>query len=319
MSKPRVFISSTFYDLRLIRVELDKFLRVLGYEPVRNETGDIPYGIAETLESYCYKEIGNVDILISIIGSRFGSPSDGDKARSISNMELKTALNENKHVYIFIEKNVFIEYETYLLNKDKSIEYKYVDNPNIYRFIEEIKALPNNNNIKDFETADDITSYLREQFAGLMKQFFIDEQKYRETSIIKDINSTADTLKKLITFIQDTNQGNQEGLKEIIKTSHPIIKSIKNIFGIKYKFYIEKYEDLENLLRARGFYKDSTNSNLFTKRDEETSTIYTFTINVKLFDTEGNLIYYKPEDWKDNEISLKSEPLYTSLYDDLPF
>ena len=172
---------------------------------------------------------------------------------------------------------------------------------------------------KDFETADDITSYLREQFAGLMKQFFIDEQKYRETSIIKDINSTADTLKKLITFIQDTNQGNQEGLKEIIKTSHPIIKSIKNIFGIKYKFYIEKYEDLENLLRARGFYKDSTNSNLFTKRDEETSTIYTFTINVKLFDTEGNLIYYKPEDWKDNEISLKSEPLYTSLYDDLPF
>lgn len=39
MAKPRVFISSTFYDLRQIRVELDKFIEGLGYEPVRNEEG----------------------------------------------------------------------------------------------------------------------------------------------------------------------------------------------------------------------------------------------------------------------------------------
>lgn len=50
----------------------------------------------EALENYCYKEIENVDILISIIGSRFGSSSDGDKARFISNVELKTALKNNK-------------------------------------------------------------------------------------------------------------------------------------------------------------------------------------------------------------------------------
>ena len=43
MAKPRVFISSTFYDLRQIRVELDKFIEGLGYEPVRNEEGDIPF------------------------------------------------------------------------------------------------------------------------------------------------------------------------------------------------------------------------------------------------------------------------------------
>ena len=122
-----------------------------------------------------------------------------------------------------------------MLNKDKDIDYKYVDNTNIYRFIEEIKSLPNNN-IKEFETADDIIFYLREQFAGLMKQFFINEQKYRETSIIKDINTTADTFKKIVSYIQDTNQDKQEGLKEIIKTSHPIVKTLKDIFKIKYKF-----------------------------------------------------------------------------------
>lgn len=54
MAKPRVFISSTFYDLRLVRLELDKFLESIGYEPIRNEEGDIAYGSNESLQNYCY-------------------------------------------------------------------------------------------------------------------------------------------------------------------------------------------------------------------------------------------------------------------------
>ncbi|MBR6721755.1 MAG: DUF4062 domain-containing protein, partial [Alistipes sp.] len=188
MARPRVFISSTFYDLRQIRVELDKFIESLGYEPVRNEEGDIPYGKEDALQSYCYKEIENVDILVSIIGSRYGSVATTEKSQeySISQMELKTALAENKQVFVFIDKNVATEYETYSLNKGNSdIKYKYVDNPNIYKFIEEIKSLPNNNNIKEFDTAEDITSYLKEQFAGLFKQFIIDSKRVKEAYVIK--------------------------------------------------------------------------------------------------------------------------------------
>lgn len=73
MAKLRIFISYTFYNLRQIRVELDKFIENLGYEPVRNEEGDILYGKEEALQNYCYKEISNIDILILIIGSRYGS------------------------------------------------------------------------------------------------------------------------------------------------------------------------------------------------------------------------------------------------------
>ena len=39
---------------------------------------------------------------------------------------------------MFCEKNVLSEYETYLLNKENSINYKFVDNVKIYQFIEEI-------------------------------------------------------------------------------------------------------------------------------------------------------------------------------------
>ena len=75
MAKPRIFISSTFYDLKYIRTEIDQFLENLGYQPIRNEEGDIPYGKDDALEEYCYKEIQNIDILISIIGGRFGTES----------------------------------------------------------------------------------------------------------------------------------------------------------------------------------------------------------------------------------------------------
>lgn len=75
MAKPRVFISSTFYDLKQIRSDIDSFIQNLGYESIRNEEGNIPYGKDKSLEDYCYKEIKSVDILISIIGGRYGSES----------------------------------------------------------------------------------------------------------------------------------------------------------------------------------------------------------------------------------------------------
>ena len=102
MAKPRIFISSTLYDLRQIRSDIDMFIENLGYEAIRNEEGNIPYGKDAPLEEYCYKEIKSIDILISIIGGRYGTESGRD-SYSISQVELKSALKENKQVYIFIE------------------------------------------------------------------------------------------------------------------------------------------------------------------------------------------------------------------------
>lgn len=37
MAKPRVFFSSTFYDLRQMRADIDQFLRGVGHDAIRNE------------------------------------------------------------------------------------------------------------------------------------------------------------------------------------------------------------------------------------------------------------------------------------------
>jgi len=55
MAKPRIFISSTFFDLKQVRSDIDRFIKDLGYEPVLNELGSIPYGKNDKLEEYCYK------------------------------------------------------------------------------------------------------------------------------------------------------------------------------------------------------------------------------------------------------------------------
>lgn len=318
MAKPRVFISSTFYDLRQIRVELDKFIESLGFEPVRNEEGDIPYGKEEALQVYCYKEISNIDILVSIIGSRYGNAGnikEKEQEYSVSQLELKTALKEDKQVFIFIDKNVFTEYETYLLNKEnEDVIYKYVDNPNVYKFIEEIKSLPNNNNIKGFETAEDITCYLKEQFAGLFKQFMIDSKRIKETLIIRDIENTANTLREMVDYLREESHGKDDEINQIIKINHPIVGKLKQILGVPYNIYIDGLEDLRKLLMSRGYSYERLSDVWERKYKDFTVQL---TISDELFDERGKLKYMKATDWREDLI--KTQRFETSKDDDLPF
>lgn len=176
--------------------------------------------------------------------------------------------------------------------------------------------LPKNNNIKDFETADNITQYLKEQFAGMMRQFFVDEEKFKETSIIKDITTTASTLKTLVDYIASTSLQKDNKMQFIISSTHPIISAIKRIIGIRYKFFIDNKNDLDSLFKAYGYneignpfldYYQYTNN----KMEKEKSVI----VSRQIFDDDGSLKHINNENWKNEWIRvMDNEPK-----DDLPF
>ena len=42
MAKPRIFVSSTYYDLKHIRASLSLFIDSLGYESILFEKGQLP-------------------------------------------------------------------------------------------------------------------------------------------------------------------------------------------------------------------------------------------------------------------------------------
>ena len=136
MAHPRVFLSSTFYDLRQVRSDIEGFIARLGYDAVLHERGAVTYGSKEALEQYCYREIKQVDILVSVIGRRYGTPANNSQY-SISQQELKTAYKKGIQVYIFVEHAVLAEYRTYLKSKgNNAFQCAHVDDLRVYEFLE---------------------------------------------------------------------------------------------------------------------------------------------------------------------------------------
>lgn len=312
MARPRVFISSTFYDLRHVRADLERFIREVGYEPVLYEKGQIPYGATEKLEDYCYREIELCDMLVALVGGRYGAGSH-EYPYSISQMEVKTALSLGKQVYIFVDSSVKSEYATYLRNKGRKLEYSFVDNEKVYQFLEEIQSLPTNNQIAEFTGSQDIITHLREQWAGLFQRFLREEGRLREVSIIENLQSTAKTLNQLVTFLTEERQGQDATIAQILLTNHPFFQQLKQVTGAPYNVIVADRQELVAWLKIRGYtpvdevgWDDEEYEEYLggTKRPQKLIKIYRH-----IFDDAGKLKVYTPAQWK-------SEWVRASDYDD---
>ena len=75
MAGLKVFISSTCYDLSLLRSELRSFILSLGYDPVMSDYADVVYDPRIHTHTSCIDEVANCDMLVVIIGSRLGGKS----------------------------------------------------------------------------------------------------------------------------------------------------------------------------------------------------------------------------------------------------
>ena len=73
MTAPRIFISSTCYDLTHIRENLENFIKSLGYIPIRGEKGNIFYAPDKEVMDACVDEVPQCQMLVLIIGGRFGT------------------------------------------------------------------------------------------------------------------------------------------------------------------------------------------------------------------------------------------------------
>lgn len=260
MANPRVFISSTYYDLKHVRASMDIFIESLGYETVLSEKGNIAYAPDKPLDESCYKEISNTDIFVLIVGGRYGSKiSEGgrkkekeffDRYESVTKKEFEEANKRDVPTYILIENSVYSEYQTYLRNKNnENISYAHVDSVNIFKFIEKILTLPMNNATKTFEKFSDIENWLRQQWAGLFRELLqrmSDQKKFNELSHqvdgLKEINTTLKTYLESVMQVVSPDKSS-----EIIQAEHKRLGNLERIEQVKSSHMGQYLEDQYSL------------------------------------------------------------------------
>ena len=197
MARPRVFVSSTYYDLKHIRSSLDNFIDSLGFEAVLSEKGDIAYSPDLPLDESCYREAQHADILVLIIGGRYGSAATGEEKHpsdeflgrydSITKKEYQSAVDRDIPTYILVEADVYSEYQTYLCNRDnRTVEYAHVDSINIFRLLGEVLSKPRNNPVHAFERSADIEAWLRQQWSGLFQKLLQRMTRQQQIATLSD-------------------------------------------------------------------------------------------------------------------------------------
>jgi hypothetical protein len=178
MPRPRIFVSSSYYDLKHLRSALESFIQELGFEPVLSEKGSIVYAPDISLEESCYREVEQSDIMLLIVGGRYGSPPRGStrmpartfytRYDSITRTEFRSAVRHDVPLYIAIERAVHNEYQTFLKNHPSTrVRYAHAGSVNTFHMITEILSLPRNNAVFPFDHYQELEAWLREQWAGL--------------------------------------------------------------------------------------------------------------------------------------------------------
>ncbi|MDF5662611.1 DUF4062 domain-containing protein [Vibrio parahaemolyticus] len=236
MASPRVFVSSTCYDLKYIRENIKYFVKTLGYEPVLSEDGAVFFNPEEHTHDSCLSEVPNCQMFVLIIGGRYGGLFQG-KDSSITNEEYREAIRKKIPVFALVEQSVYSDHHVYTTNKknphidETKIQYPSSDNIKIFEFIDEVRSKSVNNAIVPFRDFFDIELYLKQQWAGMMHSFLVARN---EESRVADMMSHLVSMNERIEYM-----------------SSEIVNSVGSPEA---KVYVELYEVMSASFSVKSLY-----------------------------------------------------------------
>lgn len=320
MASPRVFISSTFYDLQHVRNDLEAFIKGLGYEPVMHDKGKVTYAQGEqTLEDSCYTELSTCDIVVCIIGNKFGTESS-DGNYSITMNELQTAMKENKIIYAFILKDVYIENRTYVANKDMPGFTPVATDIRVHEFVHEITQTVKNYPIQSFESVSEIIRFLRLQFAGLFQRLLSQQSSQTESKTYYDIKEITDRIELLVSELSDEKDEFFKKFEGTIYSTNAITRDIAKKIGLnKSTFFAKNRAALDEFISEMGFFEVETSSDGVVYRRNDS--MFELTISENIFDEHDNIKDIRKNEEIENLIKYQQVETKFEDFDDddLPF
>lgn len=239
MASLRVFVSSTCFDLGPIRGQLRNFLSTMGYEPIMSDYNDVLYDPRIHTHTSCIEEIATCDLIILIVGSRFGgkaipeaiSKIDFDtileKSKSVEHLKKKENISVTQlevlkaveieiPIFTFIDNRLWSDHELYEKNKSKpilkEIEFPSIDKQEtaefIFEFVNFLRHRTKGNSINTFAKFEDIEETLKKQWAGLFQKLLNESRnKQLEFKRIDTLSNQFEDLKTaILTSIGSTNE-----------------------------------------------------------------------------------------------------------------
>ena len=231
MPSPKVFVSSTCYDLGMAREHIRSFLLELGYEPVMSEYSDVLYDPRLHTHTSCLQDVPNADMVILLVGSRFGgkvipealgsinidnllnasfdvSVLDNISSLSVTQLEVLKAIDHSVPVFAFVDEKVWHDHLVYERNKDLvgKISFPSIEKPEsakfIFEFINFLRQRTKGNSVISFSKVEDIESHLRKQWAALFQRLLKEERDQAVEE--RKIYGLAEQLEELKTAVLST-------------------------------------------------------------------------------------------------------------------
>lgn len=163
---PNIFISSTIKDLHYLRDSLRDTITELAYNPVMSEHSGVGYLNPVTAAESCYMSIRQCQMVVLIIGSRYGWKDDD--GLSVTHREFKAAREASIPIITLVESRVLNYKEVYDSSRDSDVWDKFElmdDSKSIFEFLKEISELTSFNAIVPFITPTDAKNILKLQLA----------------------------------------------------------------------------------------------------------------------------------------------------------
>lgn len=293
MASLRVFVSSTYYDLHHVRNDLYTFIKDMGYEPILHDKGGVSYTQETSLEESCYNELSTCDIVICIIGNKYGSESSSGNY-SITMKELQKAIQLKKKVYTYIVKDVYIENQTYEKNVNSgNFSPAFADDIRIHEFISQIRGTVKNNPILPFENVNEIIDNLKMQLSGLFQHLLMTESSATESKTYYELLSISSEIKELTKSLSMQENDFYQKFESTIFTDNMTLKKIRKFIGLEnIMFFAPNKNAIIDLLQAIGFSNRIPENELVELTLEKISdgNIYTIILKNDLFDSNEKIL-----------------------------
>lgn len=213
----------------IMREGLRDFIYSIGYEPVMSDYGDVLYDPRIHTHTSCIEEVKNCDMLVLLIGGRFGgkaineavSTVDFEKVKekikagteidderlSITHLEVLKAIEYGLPVYTFIKEDVLNDHKLYEKNKNKPVTISEIIFPsiekqetakNIFEFINNIRLRDHGNNIFSFKKETDIEEILKKQWSSYFQKLIKEQFSKKEKEDNNKLEKKVDELQALI-------------------------------------------------------------------------------------------------------------------------